>query len=190
MPHVALTEIARSARRHGHRRAARALARHRHRARLPGGRDRARAERRPPRLLADRGARKSSSIAEFGIVLLLFLIGLELRPRRLWAMRSAIFSLGGAQVAITAFILAVPAVALRARLADGAVRRPRAGAVVDGVRAAGHGGDRRASRAPRAPRLRGAAVPGSRRHSAHRADAAVRRRRRRRRGRRWISWPH
>ena len=37
--------------------------------------------------------------AEFGVVLLLFLIGLELRPKRLWAMRAAIFGLGGAQVA-------------------------------------------------------------------------------------------
>ena len=37
-------------------------------------------------------------IAEFGVVLLLFLIGLELRPRRLWAMRQAIFGLGAAQV--------------------------------------------------------------------------------------------
>ncbi len=45
--------------------------------------------------------------AEFGVVLLLFLIGLELRPRRLFAMRHAIFGLGGLQVAITATLLAV-----------------------------------------------------------------------------------
>lgn len=44
-------------------------------------------------------------LSEFGIVLLLFLIGLELRPKRLWAMRSAIFKLGGAQVALTALVL-------------------------------------------------------------------------------------
>lgn len=44
--------------------------------------------------------------AEFGVVLLLFLIGLELRPKRLWAMRAGIFGLGGAQVVITAAILA------------------------------------------------------------------------------------
>ena len=44
--------------------------------------------------------------AEFGVVLLLFLIGLELRPKRLWAMRAAIFGLGGAQVAFTALLLA------------------------------------------------------------------------------------
>ncbi len=44
--------------------------------------------------------------AEFGVVLLLFLIGLELRPARLWAMRSTIFGLGGAQVGLTALVLA------------------------------------------------------------------------------------
>ena len=49
--------------------------------------------------------------AEFGVVLLLFLIGLELRPKRLWAMRAAIFGLGGAQVAVTALVLAGIAVA-------------------------------------------------------------------------------
>jgi glutathione-regulated potassium-efflux system protein KefB len=45
-------------------------------------------------------------MAEFGIVLLLFLIGLEVRPRRLWSMRSAIFGLGGLQVLVSAVILA------------------------------------------------------------------------------------
>ena len=49
--------------------------------------------------------------AEFGVVLLLFLIGLELRPRRLWALRSSIFGLGGAQVALTALVLAGIAIA-------------------------------------------------------------------------------
>uniref|UniRef100_UPI001B4C1F86 cation:proton antiporter domain-containing protein n=1 Tax=Ferrovibrio sp. TaxID=1917215 RepID=UPI001B4C1F86 len=32
--------------------------------------------------------------SEFGVVLLLFLIGLELEPRRLWQMRGPIFGLG------------------------------------------------------------------------------------------------
>jgi len=49
--------------------------------------------------------------AEFGVIMLLFVIGLELRPRRLWAMRSAIFGLGGAQVALTGLALAVAATA-------------------------------------------------------------------------------
>lgn len=44
-------------------------------------------------------------IAEYGVVLLLFLIGLELRPKRLWAMRNSIFGLGSGQVALTALLL-------------------------------------------------------------------------------------
>jgi monovalent cation:proton antiporter-2 (CPA2) family protein len=43
--------------------------------------------------------------AEFGVVLLLFLIGLELEPSRLWRMRSTVFGLGGAQVGITAIVI-------------------------------------------------------------------------------------
>ncbi|MDR3418312.1 MAG: monovalent cation:proton antiporter-2 (CPA2) family protein [Nevskia sp.] len=39
--------------------------------------------------------------SEFGVVLLLFVIGLELQPSRLWRLRSAVFGLGGAQVVIT-----------------------------------------------------------------------------------------
>ena len=38
-------------------------------------------------------------IAEFGIVMLLFVVGLELDPKRLWRMKGAIFGLGLAQVA-------------------------------------------------------------------------------------------
>jgi glutathione-regulated potassium-efflux system ancillary protein KefC len=37
--------------------------------------------------------------AEFGVVLMLFLVGLELEPRRLWNLRRPIFGWGGAQVA-------------------------------------------------------------------------------------------
>ncbi len=43
--------------------------------------------------------------AEFGVVLLLFLIGLELHPYRLWAMRKPIVGLGGAQVGLSAVLL-------------------------------------------------------------------------------------
>ncbi len=45
--------------------------------------------------------------SEFGVVLLLFIIGLELKPSRLWVMRRAVFGLGTAQVMITATALAV-----------------------------------------------------------------------------------
>jgi len=40
--------------------------------------------------------------AEIGVVLLLFVIGLELQPRRLWVMRKLVFGLGTAQVLVTA----------------------------------------------------------------------------------------
>jgi len=43
--------------------------------------------------------------AEFGVVLLLFLIGLELNPQLLWKMRIPIIGLGGAQVVITASLI-------------------------------------------------------------------------------------
>ncbi len=43
--------------------------------------------------------------AEFGVVILLFLIGLEVRPTLLWQMRGAIFGLGGAQVLTTAAVV-------------------------------------------------------------------------------------
>jgi glutathione-regulated potassium-efflux system ancillary protein KefC/glutathione-regulated potassium-efflux system protein KefB len=44
--------------------------------------------------------------AEFGVVLLLFVIGLELQPSRLWVMRSAVFGAGAAQVGVTTALLA------------------------------------------------------------------------------------
>src|SRR5688572_15824687 len=45
--------------------------------------------------------------AEFGIILLLFSIGLELSFRRLWGMRRAIFGLGAAELIISAGLLAL-----------------------------------------------------------------------------------
>ncbi len=44
--------------------------------------------------------------AELGVVLLLFLIGLELNPKKLWQMRGPILGLGGAQVVITTLLIA------------------------------------------------------------------------------------
>src|SRR5690606_16805485 len=38
-------------------------------------------------------------IAELGVIMFLFIIGLEMRPRRLWSMKRDIFGLGAAQVA-------------------------------------------------------------------------------------------
>ncbi|MGH6922374.1 MAG: monovalent cation:proton antiporter-2 (CPA2) family protein, partial [Propylenella sp.] len=51
------------------------------------------------------GAEEIMHVAELGIVLFLFIIGLELRPARLWAMRSDIFGLGLAQLVVTGGVL-------------------------------------------------------------------------------------
>ena len=45
--------------------------------------------------------------AEFGVVLLLFLIGLELQPSRLWTMRQSVFGLGCMQLFVTGGALAL-----------------------------------------------------------------------------------
>ncbi|NTX60406.1 cation:proton antiporter [Myxococcus sp. CA051A] len=44
--------------------------------------------------------------SELGVVLLLFVIGLELQPSRLWNLRHSVFGMGGAQVLITGSLLA------------------------------------------------------------------------------------
>jgi monovalent cation:proton antiporter-2 (CPA2) family protein len=52
------------------------------------------------------------SFAEIGIVLLLFIIGLELPPSRLWELRNAVFGLGASQVIATGIALGAGAWAL------------------------------------------------------------------------------
>ena len=54
-----------------------------------------------------RGVGQIANVSELGVVMLLFLIGLELRPERLWVMRRAVFGLGTAQVLLTGAALAV-----------------------------------------------------------------------------------
>jgi glutathione-regulated potassium-efflux system ancillary protein KefC len=50
--------------------------------------------------------------AEFGVVLMLFLVGLELEPRRLWALRRPIFGWGTVQLAGSTLLVAALAVLL------------------------------------------------------------------------------
>ena len=57
-------------------------------------------------------AGKVMHFAEFGVVLMLFVIGLELQPSLLWKMRRSIFGLGGMQVLITSVIISVVALLL------------------------------------------------------------------------------
>ena len=44
-------------------------------------------------------------VAEFGVVMFLFIIGLEMRPARLWSLRKEIFGLGAVQVIACALLL-------------------------------------------------------------------------------------
>lgn len=48
-------------------------------------------------------------ISEFGVILLLFVIGLELQPARLWRLRREVFGFGGAQVLLTTLLFALAA---------------------------------------------------------------------------------
>ncbi|MBK1969152.1 monovalent cation:proton antiporter-2 (CPA2) family protein [Brevundimonas sp. 3P9-tot-E] len=50
-------------------------------------------------------------VAEFGVVIFLFIIGLEMRPKRLWGMRKEIFGLGSAQVGLAGLALTLVAMA-------------------------------------------------------------------------------
>lgn len=51
-------------------------------------------------------------IAEFGVVIMLFLIGLELEPAMLWKLRAKLFGLGGLQVVLTILVIAALAMLL------------------------------------------------------------------------------
>ncbi len=72
--------------------------------------------------------------AEFGVVMMLFVIGLELEPARLWRLRGALLGLGGLQVLGTAAAIAVGAIALgtgwRPSLAIGAILAMSSTAIV------------------------------------------------------------
>ncbi|MBN8218162.1 MAG: cation:proton antiporter [Spirochaetes bacterium] len=56
-------------------------------------------------LLGER-SRDVMKFAEFGVVMMLFLIGLELRPRVVWSLRVPLLGMGGAQVALTSLAAA------------------------------------------------------------------------------------
>ncbi len=57
--------------------------------------------------------------AEFGVVMMLFLIGLELKPNLLWSMRKSIFGLGGLQMLITTIFIGAIAMVLGQTLGAG-----------------------------------------------------------------------
>jgi len=51
----------------------------------------------------------TSQLSEFGVILLLFIIGLELSPQRLWLMRKAVFGAGLTQVLLSGVLLGAAA---------------------------------------------------------------------------------
>jgi len=57
--------------------------------------------------------------AEFGVVMMLFLIGLELKPNLLWEMRKSIFGLGGLQLLLSAVAIGAIAMMLGQNLGAG-----------------------------------------------------------------------
>ena len=72
--------------------------------------------------------------AEFGVIVMLFIVGLELQPSKLWSLRRSIFGLGSLQVVATAAILGFAALALgwtwQAALAAGLVLAMSSTAIV------------------------------------------------------------
>ena len=80
------------------------------------------------------GADGVMHVAEFGVVMMLFLIGLELRPARLWELRRPVLGMGGLQVVGTAAAVTVAALALgvewRTGLAAGLVLAMSSTAIV------------------------------------------------------------
>jgi hypothetical protein len=63
--------------------------------------------------------------AEFGVVMMLFLIGLELEPRALWDMRHRLIGLGGMQVILTMFAVMAGANDIVRELFDSSLRAGR-----------------------------------------------------------------
>jgi Kef-type K+ transport system membrane component KefB len=73
--------------------------------------------------------------AEFGVVMMLFLVGLELEPAMLWRMRNRLLGLGGLQVAVSAALFTLLGWQFGLQLRS-AIGRPAAVPVLDGDRAA------------------------------------------------------
>jgi len=59
--------------------------------------------------------------SEFGVVMMLFLVGLELQPKHLWDMRGKLLGLGGLQVSLTTIFVSLAALALGRPLGEAIV---------------------------------------------------------------------
>ncbi|MDX2019963.1 MAG: monovalent cation:proton antiporter-2 (CPA2) family protein [Deltaproteobacteria bacterium] len=67
-------------------------------------------------LIGDGGGNDVMHFAEFGVVMMLFVIGLELEPVRLWRLRVPVLGVGGLQVVVTAVAVAAVAMLLGLRV--------------------------------------------------------------------------
>ena len=80
------------------------------------------------------GIEDVNNVAQFGVVILLFLIGLEVQPSLLWRLRTAIFGIGSAQVIATTGLFTGVAMAVgldwRQALAVGAILSMSSTAIV------------------------------------------------------------
>ncbi len=65
--------------------------------------------------LVGTGSTDVMHFAEFGVVMMLFIIGLELRPSLLWQMKRSIFGLGGLQVFVTSVLIAIIALLFKSQ---------------------------------------------------------------------------
>lgn len=72
--------------------------------------------------------------AEYGVILLLFVIGLELAPNKLWNMRSHIGLIGGSQLLLTTLVIGGAITVALAKLAAVTGVRAHPGAVVYSIR--------------------------------------------------------
>ena len=76
-------------------------------------------------------------LAELGVVLLLFVIGIKLKPSRLWLMRRMVFGLGVLQVVVTGAVISAAAnFCVRCRASSSHFYRAGFGAVINGLCAA------------------------------------------------------
>lgn len=67
------------------------------------------------------GSEDVMHVAEFGVVIMLFLIGLELEPETLWKLRLPILGMGGLQVLVSATLIALIVVLMGYSPRDGLV---------------------------------------------------------------------
>ncbi len=65
------------------------------------------------------GRRIYSAFAEIGVVLMLFVIGLELDPQRLWKLRASVFGGGALQMLVCGGLIGLFCMFLGLRLAGG-----------------------------------------------------------------------